>query len=144
MLKYVIKHHKDDKKLKILESIIHPKVRKKTLDFLNQARISGKEIVVLNVPLLLEGDYKCDKTIAIISSLAIRKQRFLEREKLLNPEEFLNKKEALENKFNQIILKQISDEERVKKADFVIDSSGSKDEVEKAVTDLILNFFNKL
>lgn len=117
----------DEKKLKILEKILHPKIRKKHLEFLKSAKKSGKKLAVLNIPLLLEKEgYKCDQTLAIIASKAIQKKRFLERAKKNDPKNFLRDKKDLEKKFEQIRSKQISNLERKKRADFVINSSLSK------------------
>lgn len=113
----------DEKKLKILEKILHPKVRKKYQEFLKTSRQKEKEFVALNIPLLLESEaYKCDKIVAIIIEKSVQKKRFLEREKKNSAAEIKN----LEEKFLQITSKQISDSQRKKQADFVIDNSGSK------------------
>ncbi len=111
-------------KLKILEKILHPKVRKKYEEFLAEAQKSKKKLAVLNIPLLLETKaYNCDKIVAIIASPSVQKRRFLARAKNATEAE----KKNLEKKFEQIRSKQISNAERKASADFVVNSGASKD-----------------
>ena len=111
-------------KLKILEKILHPKVRKKYEEFLAEAQKEKKKLAVLNIPLLLETKaYNCDKIVAIIASPSVQKRRFLARAKNASEAE----KKNLEKKFEQIRSKQISNAERKASADFVVNSGVSKD-----------------
>lgn len=121
----------DIEKLKILEAILHPKVREKYQDFLKESQKNNAKLVVLNVPLLLESDgYKCDKIVAIIAADEVRKQRFIKRSK----SDDINN---LEEKFAQIKAQQIDDYQRKEKADFVIDNSGLESETIKQVEEII-------
>jgi dephospho-CoA kinase len=131
----------DARKLKILERIIHPKVRKKHEKMVKDARKAKKKLMILNIPLLLEtNSYKCDFIVAVIASKAIQKKRFLMRAKEKDPKNFTAEKKNLEKQFEEIALKQTSNAERKKKADFVIDASEDKKGVEKQVKKLIANF----
>ena len=123
----------DDEKLKILEKILHPRVKKKYQEFLDSAQKEGKEIVVLNIPLLLENNYNCDKIIAIVAPPSIRKRRFLARARKHDPKNFQAEKKNLENKFEQILLRQVSNKERKSQADFVVNSGTSKSDVVKQI-----------
>ena len=128
----------DGEKLKILEKIIHPKVRKKYQEFLKISRHQEKEFAVLNVPLLLESKaYKCDKIVAVITSKTLQKQRFLEREKEKYPQNFFAEIGNLEKKFEQIHSKQVSNLERKRSADFVINNDGSKLQTIKQVKKIL-------
>ncbi len=173
----------NSKNITEIEAILHPKIRQKYENFLNQAIAKNCRLVVLNIPLLLENSaYKCDAILAIIANKEVRKARFIARslettrnfylqpsskqQKIddllkeisnwlgLNPEvaggnfsagflseekkkeypqkpqegqgkEKINKKdeknlvEQLEAKFELLNQKQLSDEERLKIADFV-------------------------
>ncbi len=122
----------DAKKLQILEKIIHPKIREKYQDFLTKSESEKRKFVVLNIPLLLETKaYKCDKILAIIASPSVQKKRFLARVgKVDNQQE-------LEKKFEQIRSKQISNEERKKVADFVVNTNGAKSDVVMQVKNII-------
>lgn len=122
----------DTEKLKILEKIIHPKVREKYQDFLKKSESEKRKFVVLNIPLLLETKaYKCDKIIAIIASPSVQKKRFLARVGKVDNQELLEKK------FEQIRSKQISNEERKKVADFVVNTNGAKSDVVIQVKNII-------
>lgn len=118
----------DDKKLKVLEKILHPKVRKKSQEFIELAKKLKKKFIVLNVPLLLETKgYKSDFIIAISASIALRKKRFLARSKNANVKIF-----------DQIRAKQMSDVERKKCADFVVTNNKTEKDlaakIEKIIT----------
>lgn len=79
----------NEKKLKILEKIIHPKIRENYKKFLKKAKKEDKKIIVLNIPLLLESkEYKCDYILSIVISPSIQQKRFLARAKRRNPKTF--------------------------------------------------------
>lgn len=121
------------KNIENLEKIFHPKVRNKYYEFLTRCEAEDKKIVVLNIPLLLETkSYDCDKIIAIIVDEDLRKKRFLERSKSSK-----SSKAKLEKKFQQVLSRQVSDEQRRQSADFIIDNNGSKIETEKQVLEVI-------
>ena len=118
----------NSKKLEILEKILHPKVRKKYQSFLDKSKKEGKKLVILNIPLLLEKKgYEYDKIIAVISTKSIQRKRFLARTKEFYPETFAEEKENLIKQFEKIFLKQTTNKDRKKVADFVIDNTKSKD-----------------
>jgi dephospho-CoA kinase len=117
----------DPQKLKILEKIIHVKVREEYQIFLQKAVKEKKKLAILNIPLLLEKQsYKCDKVVAIIVLDEVQKKRFLMRAKKTDPENFLHEKENLIRKFEKIKSKQIDNLKREKHADFVINNSLTK------------------
>lgn len=124
----------DAKKLQILEAIIHPKIRQKYQEFLEQARKEKRKVVVLNIPLLLEKEgYECDLVVSVLASPSVQKKRFLARARRNNPRNFALEKKGLERKFEHIRSKQMSNKERKARADFVVNSSGSKDLVRMQV-----------
>ena len=128
----------DEKKLKILEGILHPKVRKNYQYFIKRSRQEKSGLVVLNIPLLLETKgYEYDLVIAVIASKTLRKKRFLERAKKQNPKNFLAEKKNLEKKFEQILKKQMHDKQRKERADFVIRNDGSKAELRTLIKRII-------
>ena len=117
----------NEDKLRILEKILHPKVRKKYREFVIGAKKDNKKFVVLNVPSLLETKaYKSDFVIAIVAPLTVRKKRFMAR----------SKNSDLKT-FNQIRAKQMTDLERKKHADFVIKNDKTREAIEQQV-DIIL------
>lgn len=102
----------DAKALKKLESIVHPLVRLQQLEFLQQAARAGSEIVVIDVPLLYEtgGESQVDCVVVVSAPYQTQRQRVLARPG------------QSEEKFQAILSKQISDEEKRRRADFVIDT----------------------
>lgn len=122
----------DEKKLKILENILHQEVRKKHADFIKKVaadKKNKKQIVVLNIPLLLEcNHYKCDKIVSVVVYPSVQKRRFLARSRKADSVNFAKEKSNLEKKFQQIFAKQIDNAKRKEMADFVINSSFSKGE----------------
>ncbi len=128
----------DQNKLRILEEILHPKVRQNYLQFLSQAQKARKKLAILNIPLLLETKaYECDYVVAILASPSIRKKRFLARARQLNPQNFAVEKTNLAKKFDQIIAKQLSNFDRKNQADFVVNTSKSKDKTVVQVKSII-------
>ena len=92
-VKLIIKKNK--KKLKILEAIIHPLVRKEMDNFL---KIKDK-ILVLEVPLLIENklNNRFDKIIFVDAKKKIRLKRYLKRNKDQKTFEILNKRQLPSN-----------------------------------------------
>ncbi|WP_019220950.1 dephospho-CoA kinase [Bartonella senegalensis] len=102
----------DSKKLQTLEKIIHPLVQKKEKEFINTARQQGEKLVVLDIPLLFEtkGEKRVDSVIVVSAPLAIQKERVMIRQ------------DMNEKKFAFINARQISDEKKRARADFIIDT----------------------
>lgn len=130
----------------ILEKIIHPKIREIYQNFLEKNLQKKSNFVVINIPLLLESNqYKTDKIIAIIADEKTRQDRYIHRVvadlKKANPD-LINE---LKNKFLMLKNKQISDEERIKKADFIIYNDGDLADLKQKTLDvyqkLIHEFF---
>lgn len=123
----------DLKKLKILEEILHPKVRKSYQIFLKKAVLEKRKVAILNIPLLLEKKgYECDFIIAITVAPSVQKKRFIARARKNSKES----KDDLEKKFAQISAKQLTNNQRKSQSDFVIDTSCSKAEVQKKVQNI--------
>lgn len=103
----------DEQQMKILEAIIHPLVRKEEETFLSTAKNNGALLVILDIPLLFEtgGDKRVDGIVVVTAPFAVQKQRVLAREGMS------------EAKFAAILERQYPDEEKRKKADFIIDTS---------------------
>ena len=112
--------------LKKLESIIHPLVADDRSYFFEE-NINAK-IVVLDIPLLFEtgGDKFVDHIVVVSTSKNIQKKRVLARPNMT------------EEKFKKILSKQIPNEEKCKRADFVIDTSISVDDARKQVKNVIM------
>ena len=128
-LKNFIKGNKIDKKTireeiftntekrKLLEKYLHAKVKKSRDIFLKKNRQKKTQIVFLDIPLLFENKLEkiCNYTILFYASLKIRKQRAIRRRGM--------QKRILV----KIIKSQLSDKIKKKKADYIINTSASKD-----------------
>jgi dephospho-CoA kinase len=114
-------------KFKILESIVHPLVRKKEAEFLASARASGASLVVLDIPLLFEtdGEGRVDTIVVVTCSPELQKQRVMQRDGMT------------EEKFNLILARQVADSVKRAKADYIIDTGHGLDAARKSVDRLI-------
>ena len=104
------------KKLKQLNAIIHPKV----IDFYKELKEQNTDkIIIFDVPLLFESgiDKFCDKILVVISDYEIQINRIVERDRI--------DRELAE----KIIKSQLSNEERIKKADVVIENNSSLEDL---------------
>jgi dephospho-CoA kinase len=98
--------------LKKLEAIVHPLVRRVQEEFLKRAAARRENIVVLDVPLLFEtdGDKVCDAVIVISAPRFLQQARVLTRGGMTK------------DKFDAVLARQISDQEKRRRADFVVPS----------------------
>jgi dephospho-CoA kinase len=99
--------------LRRLEGIVHPLVRDAETRFLADARARGAGVVVLDIPLLLEtsGDQRVDAIVVVSAPSDTQRQRMLARPGM-TPE-----------KFDALLARQMSDSEKRRHADFVVDTS---------------------
>lgn len=110
--------------LKTIEQIIHPIIRNNYQQFINISKENNQKLVVLNIPLLLENkDYKFDKLIAIIADEKICLKRYLSRlgydSSNLKDPQIVN----LIKKFELLRSKQITDLQRIKLADYIVENN---------------------
>lgn len=124
---------KDPTKLAILEKFIHPLVRKKEKDFVKMHRDRGDPLVVLDIPLLFEKgpEGRVDKIAVVSAPTEIQRQRVLARSGWDD------------EKLDRILSRQISDEEKRRRADFVIDTGKSLDDAREQVKHLIARLILK-
>ncbi|WP_455481982.1 dephospho-CoA kinase [Bartonella sp. B35(2025)] len=102
----------DKEKLQTLEEIIHPLVQEKEKEFIDKARQQKKKLVVLDIPLLFEtnSENRVDSVVVVSAPAEIQKERAMIRPNMS------------EKKFAFINAKQISDEKKRGRADFIIDT----------------------
>jgi dephospho-CoA kinase len=107
----------DPAALKRLEAIVHPLVRASERRFLAEAEARGEKVVVLDIPLLFEtgGEERVDAVVVVSAPPQVQRARVLERPGM-TPE-----------KFDAILAQQMPDEEKRRRADFVVDTSQSFD-----------------
>ena len=119
--------------LKKLESIIHPLVHEEEKAFLAHARANGAEIVLIDIPLLFEtgGESRVDKVAVVSAPAEIQRERVLSRPGMTA------------EKFEAILARQMKDAEKRKRADFIIDSSGSFEETREQIEAIIAELRGK-
>ena len=102
-------------RFKALEELIHPMVRAETFAFLDRARGEGHKFIVLEIPLLFETDapYPLDATVVTWCAPHIQRRRALARPGMTVA------------KLNTILARQIGQDEKMQRADYRIDTSGS-------------------
>jgi dephospho-CoA kinase len=107
----------DDTALARLEAIVHPLVRREELRFLEAARKAGAQVAVLDIPLLFEtgGDRRVDAVVVVSAPAEMQRARAFERPGMT------------EEKFRALLAKQIPDQEKRRRADFVVDTSQGYD-----------------
>jgi dephospho-CoA kinase len=100
------------KRLKQLEGIVHPMVVRQEIDFLIDEEKKGAEFAVLEIPLLFEtgADKRVDVTIVLSAPHHVQRERVLARPGMTV--------ERLEH----LLARQLPDEEKRARADFVVDS----------------------
>ncbi|MBB3594717.1 dephospho-CoA kinase [Rhizobium sp. BK529] len=112
---------------KRLEQIVHPLVRKREIEFLQREKEAGAEMVVLDIPLLFEtgAEQRVDAVVVVSADPQIQRKRVLARPNMT------------EEKFNMILSRQISDAEKRRRADYIVDSSHSIETARKQVANII-------
>ena len=103
--------------LKQLEDIVHPMVQAAERRFLAQVQAQGKNLAVLDIPLLFEtgGEKRVDFVVVVSAPPEVQRERVLARPGM-TPE-----------KLDAILARQIPDGEKRKRADFVVDTSQDLD-----------------
>lgn len=113
--------------IKKLEMIVHPLVGMQQRNFLEENRAKGTPVVVLDIPLLFEGQgHRMVDAIAVVSAPAeMQRERVLARPGMT------------EEKFAEIVKKQTPDAEKRARADFVIDTSRGFDYAREQVRQVL-------
>src|SRR5690606_29469688 len=100
----------DSKARKKLEGILHPKIKEQQKIFITKHLKSGRDLVVLDIPLLFETgeDQQVDVKVVVSAPHEVQKKRALARPGID------------EEKFNAIVSTQMLDAHKQARADFVI------------------------
>ena len=99
-----------------LESILHPLARRQQLKFLRQNAKARNKLVVLDIPLLFEKrlDRFCDAVVVVTAPGFLQKIRGLSRAGMTN------------KRYYQILENQMPDDEKRRRADFLIQTGLNK------------------
>jgi dephospho-CoA kinase len=114
-------------RLKELEAVVHPLVRTRIAKFLTEAEAAGEKLAVVDIPLLFEGgfDYGLDRVATTFAPDEEIRARALAR-----PGMTVEKLEA-------ILARQMPQDEKRKRADYVIYSTGPMWKLRTVVTALV-------
>jgi len=110
-----------------LEAIVHPLVAAARQRFLAAAQARGDRIVVLDIPLLFEtgGECGCDAVVVVSAPAEVQRRRAFERPGMTD------------EKFFALVAKQVPDEEKRRRADFVVDSAQGFDHARGQIRDIL-------
>jgi dephospho-CoA kinase len=99
-------------RMKQLEAIVHPLVRKEEESFLKRVAALSP-VAVLDIPLLFEtgGETRCDAVLVVTAPAAVQRDRVLARPGMT------------EAKFHAILARQMRDEDKRARAHFLVDTS---------------------
>jgi dephospho-CoA kinase len=100
-----------------LEQIVHPLVRAREQAFLAKAAASGHRLIVLDIPLLFEtkGEARVDAVVVVSAPATIQRARVLARPGMT------------EERFAAILARQMPDDEKRRRAHFVVDTGRGLD-----------------
>jgi dephospho-CoA kinase len=117
----------EPQKLQALEAAVHPLVRARIAEFLAEAEAQGTALAVVDVPLLFETgfDYGFDKTAVTSAPDALLRERALARPGMTV------------EKLDAILARQMPQAEKRKRADYIIDTSGTLADTHAAVGHLV-------
>lgn len=110
-----------------LEAIVHPLVREDEAEFRAAAAKAGRGIVLLDIPLLLEGKSEGRVDVVIVATVdeATRKARAMKRPGMT------------EERYAGLLARQMPDGEKQKRAHFIVDTSGAFDETRRQVRGIL-------
>jgi dephospho-CoA kinase len=102
-------------RLKAIEVIVHAEIAKRRASFTNHAKAGSHPVVVYDIPLLFEKNLETtvDVTVLVSASESDQRHRALERPGMTA------------EKLNMILERQMPDAEKRKRADHIIENTGS-------------------
>ena len=110
-----------------LEAIVHPLVLKGRLEDLAAADARGVKLAVLDIPLLFEtgGDAAVDAVVVVTADLQVQAERVLARPGMTR------------ERFEAILARQTPDEEKRRRADFIVDTGGGLQAARAQVREIV-------
>ena len=117
----------DPHALKRLEELVHPAVKEARGQFIDGAIAAGRRLAVVDVPLLFEtgAESEVDLVVVVSAPEEVQSARALGREGMT------------EDKLEAFLSRQLSDEDKRRRAHFVIDTSGAFARTEAQVRQFI-------
>jgi dephospho-CoA kinase len=119
--------HENPAGFALLEAIVHPLVLEEREAFLHDARQSGADLVVFDIPLLFEtGSHEhVDHVLVVYAPDEIRRSRVMQRPGMT------------EAKLDAIIARQLDDSSKLARSDYRIETSGGLEDARRQL-DVIL------
>jgi dephospho-CoA kinase len=113
--------------IKRLEGIVHPLVREEEERFLDENRVAGTPFVVLDIPLLFEtgAQNRVDRVVVVSAGADVQRERVMQRAGMTR------------EKFEAILKRQVPDEEKRRRADYIVDTSKGKPHARKQVAEIV-------
>ncbi len=117
----------DTKKWDALEAVLHPLVQQAQQKFIDLHRTKNAKVIVLDIPLLFEtgAEKRLDQTICVTAAAAVQKQRVL------------NRPGMSEDYFDFLLSRQMPDEEKCKKSDFIVPSDKGEEHTRNDLKQII-------
>lgn len=121
----------DPKRFKDLEAIVHPHVHEAERRFLQHEKTHGAGMVVLEIPLFFEGgrDEHVDAIVVVTASPERQRERVLARAGMTDA------------RFEAVVARQLPEDEKQARADFVVDTNGSVEncnsQIDRIITKLL-------
>jgi len=115
-----------------LEAIIHPLVEQDRARFIADHRANGSRAVLLDIPLLFEKklDERVDLALLIVASPKVQRARVLTRSRMSVA------------KFDMLRARQMDQEEKRRKAGYIIDNSGTLEAFYQALDQFLESLHN--
>lgn len=117
----------DSTLIKKIEAVVHPLVKAQQKAFLATVEAKGCDLAVLDIPLLFETGREADVDVIVVVSAGTELQR----------DRALNRPGMTAEKLDFILSRQLPDEQKRARADYVIDTSVSLDETARDVDRVI-------
>jgi dephospho-CoA kinase len=113
--------------LKDLERIVHPLVRADADAFLERHRLAGNKLALLDIPLLFEtgGENRVDRIVVVTAPADMQRERVLARPGMT------------EQKFEAILSRQVPDDEKRRRADFLVDTGEGMEAARRRVAEIV-------
>jgi len=117
----------DEAAMRRLEEIVHPMLGTSRQKFLQDAERSGAPIAVVDVPLLFEtgGEKRVDAVVVVTTTPEIQRERILARPNMTD------------EKLDAILVRQMPDSEKRKRAHFIVDTSHGLEPVRQRIRDIL-------
>jgi len=117
----------DAQAMRRLEEIVHPMLGTSRQKFLQDAERTGAPVAVVDVPLLFEtgGEKRVDAVVVVTTTPEIQRERILARPNMTD------------EKLDAILVRQMPDNEKRKRAHFIVDTSHGLEPVRQRIRDIL-------